>query len=45
MTPPDAEYAPHPYDEEPERGHHTIVEDWLHQPHAPGSREASYSPR
>jgi hypothetical protein len=41
---PDAEYAYHPYDAEPERGHDAILEAWRHEPDEPGSWEAAYSP-
>ena len=41
---PDAEYAFHPYDAEPERGHDAILEAWLHEPDEPGTWEATYSP-
>jgi ketosteroid isomerase-like protein len=40
----DAEYAYHPYDDEPLRGREAIVESWLSERDEPGSWEASYAP-
>jgi SnoaL-like domain len=40
----DATYAYHPYDAEPLRGRDAIIANWLEEPDAAGSWEASYRP-